>query len=387
MSLWTIVLRSLAQRRLSSILTAASIALGVAVTVAVLALKAQARDGFRQSAVGHDLVVGAKGSRLQLVLNTVFHLDRSAGNIPRALAARLEADRRVKSAVPVSLGDLFEGHRVVATTNGFFDGLPLSSGGLFKGEFQAVLGARAAGGLHVGSKIKVQHGGDFGETHAEAWEVVGILAPTGTAADRAVYIDFESFYDIAGHTAKPGARDEVSAVLVRTRGLNATGSLLDEINGGAEAMAVEPAGVVLELFEMVGQVDVLLLAVAALVITVAAVSILVSIYNSMAERRRAIAIMRALGARRAQILAIVVLEAMALSLFGGLAGLVLGHVLTGAAGGVLAAKAGVGVSAWAVRPEELLVLAAVVALGALAGLVPAVRAYRTDIADGLSPTA
>ncbi|HEX7899319.1 MAG TPA: ABC transporter permease [Planctomycetota bacterium] len=380
MSLWTIVLRSLAQRRLSSILTAASIALGVAVTVAVLALKAQAREGFRQSAVSHDLVVGAKGSRLQLVLNTVFHLDRSPGNIPRALADRLATDRRVKSAVPISLGDVHQGHRVVATTNAFFDGLPLAAGALFKGEFQAVLGSRVAGAL--GSKLQVRHGGETGETHAETWTVVGTLAPTGTAVDRAIYIDFESFYHIAEH-AQP---DQISAVLVRTRGFSATKDLAFDLNRGTEAMAVEPAEVVVELFEMVGQIDILLLAVAGLVIAVAAVSILVSIYNSMAERRRSIAIMRALGARRLQILSIVVLEAKLLSLIGGAAGLLLGHLLVAAAGGVLAARAGVAVSAWAVRPEEFLVLIGVVALGGLAGVIPAVRAYRTDIADGLSPT-
>ncbi len=380
MSLWTIVLRSLAQRRLSSVLTAASIALGVAVTVAVLALKAQAQHGFRQSAVAHDLVIGAKGSRLQLVLNTVFHLDRSPGNIPRALAEKLAVDRRVKSAVPVSLGDVHRGHRVVATTNGFFDGLPFAAGGAFTGEFQAVFGARVAG--EPGAKLQVQHGGETGETHAESWSVVGRLAPTGTAVDRAIYIDLESFYHIAEHAV----HDQVSAVLLKTKGYSATQDLAYEINRGTEAMAVEPAAVVVELFELVGQVDVLLLAVAALVIAVAAVSILVSIYNSMAERRRSIAIMRALGARRFQILSIVVLEAKLLSFFGGLAGLLLGHLLIGAAGGLLAARAGVAVSAWTVRPEEFLLLIGVVALGGLAGVVPAIRAYRTDIADGLSPS-
>lgn len=384
MSLWTLVLRSLAQRRLSSGLTAASIALGVAVTVAVLALKAQAREGFRQSAVAHDLVVGAKGSRLQLVLNTVFHLDRSPGNIPRALAERLASDRRVKSAVPVSLGDVHQGHRVVATTNAFFDGLPLAGGALFSGEFQAVLGSRVD--LPIGARFQVQHGGEFGETHSEEWTVVGKLAPTATAVDRAIYIDFESFYHIAGHTKEASNRDQVSAVLVKTRGFNAAQDLAYELNRGVEAQAVAPAEVVVELFDLVGQVDVLLLAVAALVIAVASVGILVSIYNSMAERRRSIAIMRALGARRTQILSIVVMEAKALSLIGGIAGLLLGHALVAAAGGLLAERAGVAVSAWAVRPEELLVLAGVVLLGGLAGVVPAIRAYRTDIADGLSPT-
>jgi putative ABC transport system permease protein len=384
MSLWTIVLRSLAQRRLSSILTAASIALGVAVTVAVLALKAQAQEGFRQSTVAHDLVVGAKGSRLQLVLNTVFHLDRSPGNIPRSLAERLSNDRRVKSAVPIALGDVHQGHRVVATTNAFFDGLPLAGGAIFSGEFQAVVGSRVA--LPLGAQFQVQHGGEFGETHAEQWTVVGRLAPTATAVDRAIYIDFESFYHIAGHTKEASNRDQISAVLLKTRGFNAAQDLAYEINRGVEAQAVVPAEVVVELFDLVGQVDVLLLAVAALVIAVAAVSILVSIYNSMAERRRSIAIMRALGARRSQILAIVVMEAKLLSLLGALAGLLLGHLLVAAAGGAIAARAGVAVSPWAFRPEELLLVVGVVALGGLAGVVPALRAYRTDIADGLSPT-
>lgn len=408
MSLWTIVLKNIAQRKLSSTLTSASIALGVAVVVAVLAIKAESREGFSQGAFGYDLVVGAKGSRLQLVLNTVYHLDDSPGNIPFALYERLKGDRRVRLAVPVAVGDFFRNHRIVGTSDRLLrdfevqrgQKFELAAGRLFafdeeklrramagaeEGVFEAVVGARVSG-LPVGSAFVARHGGDFGDAHDEKWTVVGVLKPTGTANDRAIFINLESFYHIRTHRAEEVNRGKISAVLLQTKGPHAAKDLAWELNNGPEAMATVPAEVVVELFEMIGKVDVLLLAVSVLVILVAGISILVSIYNSMAERRRAIAIMRALGARRSTVLSIVILEAASLCLFGGLAGLVLGHVLTAVSAQVLASRAGVAIAAAAFRPEELWVLGGVVALGALAGLVPALRAYRTDIADGLSPT-
>lgn len=419
MSLWTIVLKNIAQRKLSSTLTAASIALGVAVVVAVLAIKEESREGFRQSAFGYDLVVGAKGSRLQLVLNTVYHLDDSPGNIPYDLYERLKADRRVKLAVPVAMGDFYEGHRIVGTSDRLFrdfevqggQRFELSEGRLFAfdeqklrhvltappdhdhaGEgavFEAVVGARVSG-LRPGSTFVARHDNEFGETHQERWTVVGVLKPTGTANDRAVFINLESFYHIRTHRAEEVNRGKISSILIQARGHprgdRAAKDLAYDLNKGNEAMGVVPAEVVVELFQLIGKVDVLLLAVSALVILVAGVSILVSIYNSMAERRRAIAIMRALGARRTTVLSIVILEAAELCFIGGLAGLVLGHVLTAVSAQVLAARAGVSIAPLVFRPEQLLILAGVVALGALAGLVPALRAYRTDIADGLGPT-
>jgi putative ABC transport system permease protein len=419
-SIWKIVLKNIAQRKLSSTLTAASIALGVAVVVAVLAIKAQSRQAFGQSAVGYDLVAGAKGSKLQLVLNTVYHLDQAPGLLAFSVYEKYRGDRRVRLAAPVAVGgDTYRGHPVVGTSDLFlrdFEVQPgqkfeLARGRLFafdeghlrhlmtappdhrhegeKTAFEAVLGSAAARstGLDVGSAFVVRHGGESGEEHEERWTVVGLLKPTGTANDRAVFINLESFLHIKDHQAEAVVRGKITAVVFKTKGAHAANHLAAEINDGAEATAAIPAAVMADLFDLVGRVDLLLLAVAALVILVAAVSILVSIYNSMAERRRAIAIMRALGARRALVLAIILLEASALCLFGGVAGLALGHGLTAAAGQVLAARAGVTVSAVAFLPEELFVLAGVLVLGALAGVLPALKAYWTDIADGLSPTA
>jgi putative ABC transport system permease protein len=419
MTLLTIVLKNLAQRRLSSTLTALSIALGVSVTVGVLALKEQSHEGFQQSAFGYDLVVGAKGSKLQLVLNTVYHLDQSTGNIPYALYARLKTDRRVRLAVPMAVGDFYQGFRLVGASDKLLTDFEVQKGQKFElaqgrvyafdekmlehlmtappdhvheheGQvFEAVLGSIAAErtGLTLGSAFVAQHGSEEGQAHEEKWTVVGILKPTGTANDRAIFINLESFFHIKGHQKEEVVRGKISTIVLKTKGPMAAKDLAWEINNGVEAMGGVPAEVVVELFDLIGKVDVLLLAVSVLVIVVAGVSILVSIYNSMAERRRPIAIMRALGARRGTIFAVIVMEASALCLIGGLVGLLGGHVLTAVAGGILKSAAGVVVSPWSFSLNELWVLAGLQALGALVGVVPAAKAYRTDIADGLSPTA
>ncbi len=418
MNLFTIVRKNLKQRALSSTLTALSIALGVGVTIAILALKEQGQAGFNQGAFGYDLVVGAKGSKLQLVLNTIYHIDQSTGNVPWSLYEKLKTDRRVVFAAPMAVGDYYENHRLIGASDRLlidFEVQPgqkfeLAQGRLFtydeaamrhimtappdhhhegeEGVFEAVAGARAASdtGLTLNSQFVAQHGGMGGDEHHEKWTVVGILKPTGTPADRAIYINLDSFFHIAGHTKEAEVRGKISTIALKMR-RNAAESLEWELNNGTEAMAVRPAAVVAELFQMISKIDVLLLAVAILVVIVAGVSILVSIYNSMADRKRSIAIMRALGARRATIFAIIVLESTTLCLLGGILGGVIGHVAIAVAGNALHASAGVAVSPWILSTGEPLVFAGLIVLGALVGLVPAWKAYQTDIADGLNPTA
>lgn len=398
MSLWKIVLTNIRQRRLSSTLTAASIALGVAVVVAVLGLRAQSREGFAQSAFGYELVVGAKGSALQLVMNVVYHLDDSPGNVPYSRYKDLAAHKAVAAAVPVSVGDSVRGARVVGTTDAFFSVLNYPvDGRVFRydaahlekamagqhadGAFEAVAGSRT--GLKVGDKFQATHGtGDAGETHGEEWTVVGVMRPTGTPNDRAVFINLDSFYEIRGH--KEAA--QISAVILKTRSAGSALALKYDLNQLPDCMAAVPAEVMAGFFERFDWVPLLLLAVSVLVVVMAAISIFVAIANSMSERRRPIAILRALGARRASVLTIVLMEALALSAAGAVAGLLLGHVLTAVAGSVLAARSGIPISPWTVQPGELAVLGGVQVLGALAGLLPALQAYRSDIADGLSPT-
>ncbi|HZE96314.1 MAG TPA: ABC transporter permease [Planctomycetota bacterium] len=399
MSLWKIVLKNIRQRRLSSTLTAASIAIGVAIVIAVLALRAQTQEGFRQSAFGYELVVGPKRlGALQLVLNTVYHMETSPGNIPWSRYRELEAHKAVAAAVPISVGDSFRGARIVGTTPQFFTAFNYAvDGACFRfdpdrleqamagkeaeGAFEAVAGARS--GLRIGDTFRPSHGVDAtGDAHAEKWTVVGVMAPTGTPNDRAIFINLDSFYEIRDHRQSSG----ISAVIVKTKGGSSADRLQYDLNQLPDVMAASPAAVMAEFFGKFDWIPLLFLAIASLVVVMAGVSIFVAIYNSMSERRRPIAILRALGARRSSVLAIILMESLALCAAGAVGGLLLGHLLTAVAGAALSARSGIPMSAVALAPEEFAVLGGVLLLGALAGLLPALQAYRTDIADGLSPS-
>ncbi len=422
MTLLTIVRRHLRERRLASILTALSVALGVAVASAILTLRAQIQRGFDQSAFGYEFIVGPRGSALQLVLNTVFHLDTSPGNIPWSVLDEVRGMPSVALAVPFAVGDSYEGFRVVGTTEDFlttFEYAPgrqfqLASGERFRwseerlrhafepadghshegpcseGPFDAVLGAEVARrtALGTGSTFRPTHGtgGSINEDHHdETWTVRGVLRPTGTASDRAIFINLDSFYHIRGHQG--GATEpEISAIIVKLRHSQAALRFQEALGRRKDVMAVVPARVVGDLFETLLRIHAVLLANALLVILVAAVSITVALYNAMSGRRRSIAIMRALGARRATVLSVILLEALALCLIGSLAGLLLGHGLVAATAGFLTEASGVAVSAVHLEPVELLLVLGATLFGCAAGIVPALSAYRTDISEGLSGT-
>ena len=441
MNLFKIVTKNMRQRALATTLTGISVALAVALTVAIVHIKRGMQQRFEQSTLGYEMVVGAKGSPLQLVLNTVFNLDISPGNIPWSLVEKLQVDKRVKSSVPFSVGDNYHGFRIVGTTDAFGEtfGYRLAEGRWFtcsmdalrdafkealehshertakeKGEepvklaahhhnpAEAVIGATVAHatGLRVGQTFIAAHGVEVSpnaEEHTDnPWTVTGILSPTGTAVDRGLYINLDSFYHIEGHevrdTGKPEEKDndpdpgQVSAVALKLRSPIHALPLYREINDGAEAMAAFPVVEIRKLFAIVGNIDRILLAQAILIGLVAGVAIAVSIYNSMSERRREIAILRALGARRGTIFAIVVLEAVAICAVGAAVGVACGHLIVAVANVALRQVSGFTVAPLAVEAAELWVVAGSVALGTLAGIGPAWRAYRTEVAENLAPT-
>jgi ABC-type lipoprotein release transport system permease subunit len=224
MSLWKIAWRSIQQRSLASTLTGVSMALGVALVVAVLVVSHVVENYFQTGrGLGYNLVVGKKGSSLQLVMNTVYYMDRPIENIPWSyykefLAASRRSDGEegkfapwIDKAVPVNLGDYFHGFRVVGTTPDMFGALELTPGQEFEfsaGEnfprddyFTGVIGATVARqtGLRVGDAFQPTHAADDGHVHEEEFRITGILARTGTPIDRAVYVNIEGFYLLEGH--------------------------------------------------------------------------------------------------------------------------------------------------------------------------------------------
>jgi putative ABC transport system permease protein len=432
MSLWKIAWRSIQERALSSALTAFSISLGVALVVAVLAIHSTIDRAFRRGAQGYDLIVGAKGGQLPLVLSTVFYLqlNQQFDPVPYELYEKLTTGPLaggVQLAVPVCLGHDFQNCSVVATNQSMFDRLTygndqkyeFAAGANFHDEnpFEAVVGAAAARktGLKLGSKFrpvatgqeKTQHGEDGHEN----FTVVGILSPTGTPNDRAIFINLEGFFRCPAHSqgqhtpvvSEESADSEthhehhhshkhaLSAILVRTKideNPIAAMSLPDEINRntnpGSQAMAVKPAIVIADLFDrVIGNVQMLLLLLSALVVVVAGMGILLSIYNSMNDRRHDIAVMRALGASRAIVMFVILMESILLSLGGGLLGVFLGHGLTGLLAPRIASEVGVSIAALEFQPVELLLVPGLVVLATIVGYLPAVIAYRTDVAKSL----
>jgi putative ABC transport system permease protein len=454
MNLMKIVIKNMRQRALATWLTGTSVALGVALAVAIVLIKQGVQQRFEQGTLGYEMVVGAKGSPLQLVLNTVYNLDISPGNISWKLFEQLHADPRVKLAVPFSVGDNFHGFRIVGTTDAFFKEFEfepgrkpeLAAGRIFtfseaalKGAFQeaeqrakerearergedikpvtapehasenrpfeAVIGSTVSRetGLQIGQTFIAAHGvqpsAEAKEHTENPWTVVGILAPTRTAADRAIYINLDSFYHIEGHEirtptvpAKVEEKDndpdpgQVSSIVLKLRSPIHAFPLYREINDRQDAMAAFPAAEIRKLFDIVGNIDRLLFAQAILVLIVAGVAIAVSIYNSMSERRREIAILRALGARRATIFSIVLLEAMTICVVGAAAGLLGGHMVVAAANGALYRASGFVIPAFHMQPLEWYVLTVAVTLGAISGIGPAWGAYRTDVAKNLAPS-
>ncbi len=402
MTLWLIVFRSLRQHALSTIVTALSIALGGGLLMSVWCVKDQSQAIFTGVNGGFDAVLGARGSKLQLVLNAIFHLEASPGNLAWSDYLAIKDNPSVETAIPIGMGDNYHGYRLVGTLPELFNNVEyapnkryaVETGGSFfdPDRREAVVGSFAAQklGLKRGDKFHPYHGLIYNEKdqHAETYVVVGVLRPSNTPADRVIWIPLEGIQKMTGHDTN--AATEVSAVLVKLKaGSAASGFRLDQMynkQGNRLTFAWPIGQVMAELFNKIGWFDRLLELVSYLVALVATASILASIYNSMNERRREIAILRALGARRGTILGAILLEAATISALGMMIGFVFfGAIMAGAAG-VIRAQTGVVLDPTKFNPVMIWAPVALITLGAVAGIVPAIKAYRTDVAAHLAPT-
>jgi len=405
-----LVRRSLAQHFLSTVITVGAVALACGLVMSVFAINTQTRAAFMGGDPGFDAVLGARGSQLQLVLNTVFHLETSPGNIPWSMYQAFRKDPRVELAVPYALGDNYLGFRIVGTTLELFkrtDRFKIAEGVEFfdPRRREAVVGSYAAArtGLEVGDTFSPYHdlAYDPRKKHKEEYVVKAILAPTNSPSDRVIWIPIDGIFLMGGHvlrgtgeeyTAKPGTaiadeHKEVSAVMLRfTDGAKLAGFQLEtEINRrGKDATLAWPIGKSIGgLFNKLGWITQILKLVAYLVVVVAAASILASIYNTMNERRREFAILRALGARKTTVFTAIVAEAATIAGLGAAVGLVLYAGILGSAAYVVRLQTGIVIDVFAFHPVLVATPIGMVLLGAAAGLLPAAKAYSTDVAENL----
>lgn len=407
------VRRSLAEHALSTLITLVSVALASGLVMAVFCVNDQTYEAFTGEPLGFDAVLGARGSQLQLVLNTVFHLETSPGNIPWRLYQEMKNDPRVALAIPYAVGDNFEGFRIVGTTDEIFTRFefqkgsrlnPRPGGRVFDSHRrEAVIGSTVAQktGLAVGTAFSPYHGlaYDPGQKHEEQYVVVGITEPSNSPSDRVIWIPIEGIFHMEGHVLRGAGEEvhaeaaheiedkhkEVSAVMLKFKNPQSAFGLNRAINQvGKEATLAWPLGTVMaEFFDKIGWVNKILGLVAYLVVAVAAGSILASLYNTMNERRKDFAILRALGARRGTVFSVILLESTVIAGLGSALGYLVYGLIALAAAIVVKDQTGVVINPLRYHPSLLWTPAGMIVLGAASGVVPALKAYRTDVASML----
>jgi putative ABC transport system permease protein len=391
----------------------------------LLSMRDAGRQAFARGSGNMHLLVTADSSPLVSVLNGVFYANAPARWIPWSRYRQMAADPRLEWAIPNQQGDSFMGYPVLATTPDFFGKFEpapgthwrFARGRAFTGAFEVVLGSRIAdaSGLKLGDKIVLTHGrsdargpsGEPPDVHREyPFEVVGILGPTGSSHDRALFISLESAWVLHADDrrerqgAAPGSTtladitdDDRRITGVFIRGVTREGSsasvivpvIASEFRRDPSLTVAEPAKEIGRLFGIVSSIDQILLAMAGVVMISSGIAIMLALYNSMEQRRRQIAILRVLGCSRPRIFGLIITESALLGLLGAAAGIVIAAVGGFLVAFVLRQKLGLVVDPMLGPTWVVGVAAATVLLAAAAGLVPAVMAYRTGVAKNLRP--
>lgn len=412
MNLFVLSWKYIKGKPLSTALNVLLLSFGIGIIVVLLLASSQVQDKLTKNASGIDLVVGAKGSPLQIILGSIYHVDYPTGNIPLQEAAALARNRLVKNTIPLALGDSYKSLRIVGTTGAYAElyGLEAATGKLWQADFEVALGATAAKtlGLGVGDTFYGEHGmADGGEAHeSHAYEVVGVLHPTGKVVDNLILTSIPSVWLMHGHDEEAGHRGheaeemtevlgiqlpadeleekEVTSLLIQYRGPMAAVQLPRMVNSQSSMQAASPAFETARLFSLVGVGVEVVQGFAYLIIFMAGLSIFIALYNSLKERQYDLAIMRSLGASRLKLFVHIVLEGLIITTLGGLAGFVLGHGVIELMARVVFDGQATGITGFIFLPSELYVLYISLLLGVVASLIPAINAYKTDISEVLA---
>ncbi|MFO1330104.1 MAG: ABC transporter permease [Rubrivivax sp.] len=420
-ALLAIAARSAWNRRLTLGLVAACIALAAALLLTLERLRVDVRASFAQSVSGTDLIVGARTGPVQLMLYAVFRIGGATNSISMAGAQAVAAHRAVAWTVPLALGDSHRGRPVLGTTPAYFErfrygdrqALQLAEGRAFAGTldglYEAVLGAEVAQslGYRVGQAITLSHGGGGlpGTEHADKpFTVVGVLARTGTPVDRTVHVSLQGLEAIhlewSGGAPLPGVRiapeqarkfdlepKQLTALLVGLKSRAAVFAVQRWVQQyeAEPLLAVLPGVALDELWQVVGLGERALQAVTVLVAVVSLASLVAVVLAGLNERRRELAVLRAVGAAPRHVLLLLALEAALVTGVGTLAGTLVSLGALTLAAPLAQAQLGIGLQPGLAGTQAAALAGAIVAAGMLAGLIPGWRAYRLSLADGLSP--
>lgn len=421
--------QSLWNRRGSAVLTILAIAVSVMLLLGVDRIREQTRANFANTVSGTDLIVGARTGQVQLLLSSVFHIGAMTNTLSWSSYEHLQQLPQVNWHVPLALGDSVQGFPVVGTTPTFFSqfqygqrqSLEIAQGEVFQQVTEVVIGAQVARALDlvVGDDVSLAHGSgglSFSEHGDHDFQVSGVLATTGTPVDKAVYVPLAGL-SLVHDELDPADEDEhahghehehdhqsehsgeqvadvvneppatsLSAVLIGLNSKPFALRLQRDINtyAGEPLTAIMPGMTLQQLWQTLSLFEQALYAIAGLVVVTGLLGMLTSLLASLRERRREIAVLRAVGARRSTIFGLLISETMLLTLFGCLAGVALLYLVIASAGSLLQSQLGINLALAPLSVSEWQLLGLIIGAGFLLSLIPAWRAYRLSLADGLT---
>jgi putative ABC transport system permease protein len=410
MNLFKISIANLKEKKLNSFLSALLLTLGIGMISLLLLLNKQLDEQFRRNIRGIDMVVGAKGSPLQLILSSIYQIDSPTGNIPLSEVNGLKRNPFIKTIIPLSMGDNYHGFRIVGTTPRYAEHFQakIKEGLLFNKPMDVVLGSKVAknSALKIGDTFASSHGLDSeGDAHNDKkYKVVGIFESTGSVVDQLILTNLESVWEIHEHAdtpaedikesdpehenemAEPAHEDEkqVTSALIQFRNPMGLITIPRQINQNTSMQAALPSIEINRLFSLLGVGIDTLRVLALVIIIIAGVSVFISLYNSLKERKYEMALMLSMGATRTKLFFMLLLEGLILAITGFLFGIILSRV-----GLWLFSRAAEQDFHYSLRefnllPEEVYLLIGALILGLLAAALPSLGIYRLNISRTLA---
>ena len=407
--------KSARNRKVTAILTVLTVAISVILLLGVERIRTEAKSSFANTISGTDLIVGGRSGQVNLLLYSVFRIGNATNNIDWKSYQEFSQHRSVEWAIPISLGDSHKGFRVMGTNHSYFEhyrygqkrNLAFQQGKPFNGLFDAVIGADVAKSLNyqLGSEMVIAHGiSDVGFSRHEntPFRVVGILAPTGTPVDKTVHVSLDAIEAIhvgwesgANLGNNPTAEQlaamdfhpqQITAMLLGLKSKIQTFALQRQINTYPKEplSAILPGVALHELWGMMSVAEQALMAVSVFVVFAGLLGMLSSLLTSLQERRREMAILRAMGARPRHVFALLILEASALTFIGIIFGTLSLYALLAIAAPIIQQTYGINLSMMTLSHYEVMLLAMVQGAGTVIGFIPALRAYQQSLSDGMT---
>ncbi len=392
MNIWKLSWKNAWHKPLNMFLSLVLLTVGIAIISLLLQVTTSVSDQFEKNISGIDMVVGGKGSPLQLILASVFHVDNPTGNIPLSELEKLRKNRLIADAIPLSYGDGYRGFRIVGTEPAYWSlyQATLATGKAFAQPMEVMLGASVSKnlGLNVGDEFLSTHGlQEVGEVHeGNPFRVVGVFEPTNSVLDQLIVTSLESIWHVHEHEGDEVAESErqITSILVNFSGPMGLIRLPRTINENTNMQAAVPSFEINRLMSLLGVGVNVIGILAVLMMVVAGVSIFITLFNAMKERKYEMALMRTYGASRKQLALLVLIEGVGLVLVGFGLGILLGRLALGVFSDQLSDTFNYSIEGMLLMREEIFLLGATLLIGLLASILPAMQAARVNISQTLA---